>query len=243
MFDPWIVHMFESAIVRSSELTQDGAELLPVLPALAPLLPGGGLRRGSAVSVGGDTGLLLALAAGAVADGAWAAAVGLPELGLSAAAGYGIDLRRLLLADHPGGHWPEVVSALAGAVGLILLRPGGPVAPQLAARLTAVLRRGGCALLVAGPWPGAVLRVSVRTGRWFGLGEGHGQLLGRQVEVAAEGRGTATRTRTARLWLPDETGAARPIEAYEAVLPVEPGVPAAATGAASAVGAAGLAVV
>ncbi|GGQ59118.1 hypothetical protein [Kitasatospora griseola] len=190
-------------------------ELLPVLPALAPLLPGGGLRPGTAVSVTGDTGLLLALGAGAftekTGDAAWAAAVGLPELGLSAAAGYGYDLRRLLLADHPGPHWPDVVAALAGAVGLILLRPTGPVAPALAARLTAVLRRTRCALLVAGPWPGATQRLSIRTGRWFGLGDGHGQLAGRQVEAVAEGRGTATRPRTAHLWLPDATGTARPL--------------------------------
>lgn len=207
--------MFESVSVGPAAVAPAGGDLLPALPALAPLLPGGGLRRGAAMSVDGDTGLLLALAAGAVAGGAWAAAVGLPDLGLSAAAGYGLPLERLLLADDPGPHWPEVVSALAGAVGLILLRPTGPVPPQLAARLTAVLRRGGCALLVAGPWPGAGLRLSVRAGRWFGLGEGYGQLRGRQVEVAAEGRGTATRTRTARLWLPDEHGAARSISADE----------------------------
>ncbi|MCU7825566.1 hypothetical protein [Kitasatospora sp. DSM 101779] len=199
--------------VRSAAAPPTGEDaLLPVLPALAPLLPGGALRRGTAVSVAGDTALLLALAAGSVAAGDWAAAIGLPDLGLAAAAGYGLDLHRLLLADDPGPHWPEVVSALAGAVGVILLRPTGPVAPQLAARLTAVLRRGGCALLVAGPWPGAGLRLSVRSGRWFGLGHGYGQLRGRQVEIAAEGRGTATRLRTARLWLPDEHGTARPVE-------------------------------
>ncbi|OKJ08146.1 hypothetical protein AMK19_19040 [Kitasatospora sp. CB01950] len=197
-------------------------ELLPVLPALAPLLPGGGLRPGTAVSVTGDTGLLLALGAGTfteqTGDTAWAAAVGLPEIGLAAAAGYGYDLRRLLLADHPGPHWPDVVAALAGAVGLILLRPTGPVAPALAARLTAVLRRSRCALLVAGPWPGAVQRLSIRTGRWFGLGDGHGQLTGRQVEAVAEGRGTATRPRTAHLWLPDAKGTARPLTPTETPL-------------------------
>ncbi len=191
-----------------------GRDLLPVLPALAPLLPEGGLRRGAAVSVYGDTGLLLALAAGAAAvEGEWSAAVGLPDLGLAAAAGYGFDLRRLLLVDDPGQHWPEVVSALAGAVGLILLRPAGPVPPQLAARLGAVLRRGGSALLVAGPWPGAALRLRVSSAHWFGLGAGHGQLQGRQVEVAAEGRGAGARARTAKLWLPDEHGTAREVEA------------------------------
>src|SRR5262245_20127568 len=52
--------------------------LLPVLDPLAPLLPGGGLRRGSVVSVAsGSTSLALALLAGASAAGSWCAAVGL----------------------------------------------------------------------------------------------------------------------------------------------------------------------
>ncbi len=101
---------------------------------------------------------------------------------------------------------------------------------------------------MAGVWPGAGLRLSVRSGRWFGLGEGYGQLRGRQVEVAAEGRGAADRTRTARLWLPDEHGAARPVEAAElpttaparTPAPVVPLAPAAT--AAAAIAGAGTAV-
>ncbi|MGK4580046.1 hypothetical protein [Kitasatospora sp. HPMI-4] len=228
---------FDSTLIRPAALTPTGEDLLPVLPALAPLLPGGGLRRGAVVSVLGDTGLLLALAAGAAAvEGAWSAAVGLPDLGLAAAAGYGFDLRRLLLVDDPGQHWPEVVAALAGAVGLILLRPEGPVSAQLAARLTAVLRRGGCALLVAGPWPGAGLRLAVKSARWFGLGDGYGQLVGRQTEVTAEGRGAGARARTARLWLPDEHGAARVVEPAESA----DAVPARSPGAVGLPGVVGL---
>ncbi|MFJ2810570.1 hypothetical protein [Kitasatospora sp. NPDC087271] len=190
-----------------------GRGVVPVVPALREVLPDGGLRRGTAVSVaGGDTGLLLALAAGVKeTEGGWAAAVGLPDLGLAAAEGYGLDLRRLLVADDPGPHWAEVVSVLTGAVELVMLRPDGPVPPKLATRLAAVLRRSGCVLLVAGPWPGAALRLGVRSGRWFGLGDGYGQLARRQVEVVAEGRGSAVRGRTARLWLPDEHGAVRAV--------------------------------
>lgn len=236
MFDPGAVPVFESVFESTAEQPArpalrpvalpaavpgepgDGRTeargLLPVPPALREVLPDGGLRRGTAVSVaGGDTGLLLALAAGVRdTEGGWAAAVGLPDLGLAAAEGYGLDLRRLLVADDPGPHWAEVVSVLAGAVELVMLRPDGPVPPKLAARLAAVLRRSGCVLLVAGPWPGAALRLGVRSGRWFGLGDGYGQLAGRQVEVAAEGRGSAVRGRTARLWLPDEHGAVRPLQ-------------------------------
>lgn len=234
MFDPGAVPVFESVFESTverpplrpvaspaarppgerGEAGERARSLVPVPSALRELLPDGGLRRGTAVSVaGGDTGLLLALAAGVrETEGGWAAAIGLPDLGLAAAGGYGLDLSRLLLADEPGPHWPEVVSVLAGAVDLIMLRPQGPVPPKLAARLAAVLRRSGCVLLVAGPWPGAVLRLGVRSGRWFGLGDGHGQLVGRRVEVVAEGRGSAVRGRTARLWLPDEHGEARPYQ-------------------------------
>ncbi|MCX4745332.1 hypothetical protein OG455_07310 [Kitasatospora sp. NBC_01287] len=196
--------------------SQDGPVSVPA--ALAGVLPAGGLRRGSAVSVREDAGLLLALASGN-REG-WYAAVGLPELGLLAASGYGIDPGRLLLVDAPGRQWPEVVAALAGAVEVILLRPSGPVAPQLAARLGAVLRRSGCVLLVAGEWPGAELRLSVRESRWVGLGSGHGLLAGRQALVAVEGRGAAARGRTTRVWLPDEHGVVRSAE----------GAPGAATG-------------
>ncbi|MDH6133515.1 hypothetical protein P3T37_002911 [Kitasatospora sp. MAA4] len=183
--------------------------------ALVGVLPGGGVRRGTVVSVVGDVGLLLALAAGVGAAQGWCAAVGMPELGLLAATGYGIDPQRLLLVDAPGPHWPEVVSALAGAVEVVLLRPSGPVAARSAARLGAVLRRSGCVLLVAGDWPGAELRLGVRSSRWVGLGDGHGLLAGRQAEVVVEGRGAAARGRTARLWLPDGHGVVRALTEAE----------------------------
>ncbi len=210
--------MFDAGGVATPVLLQQAAPVpsgdgaVPVVGALVGVLPEGGLRRGAAVSVGEDAGLLLALAAQVGGAGGWCAAVGLPELGLLAAAGYGIAPERLLLADAPGPHWAEVVAALAGAVEVILLRPSGPVAPQLAARLGAVLRRSGCVLLVAGPWPGAGLRLDVRSSRWVGLGDGHGLLAGRQAEVVAEGCGAAARARTAWLWLPDEHGAVRAVE-------------------------------
>src|SRR5438045_6869665 len=106
---------------------------LPVLPALADLLPEGGLRRGSTVAVSGDahrasrseaearpgaTSLALALLAGPSQAGSWCAAVGLPSLGLVAAAEVGIVLERFPLVARPGGGWPAVVAALGEAVGV-----------------------------------------------------------------------------------------------------------------------------
>ncbi|MFZ0049237.1 MAG: hypothetical protein WAL16_25615, partial [Streptosporangiaceae bacterium] len=78
---------------RDDVLTGEG--LLPVLPALRGLLPGGGLQRGSVVT-SGDWGLLaLALAAEAVADGAWCAIAGVPAAGMRAAAEAGMDPDRV----------------------------------------------------------------------------------------------------------------------------------------------------
>src|SRR3984885_7433875 len=75
---------------------------LPVLPALRELLPRGGLARGSVVAVAEFGLLILALAAGASADGAWCGIAGVPEAGLLAAAGLGLDAERTLLVPHPG---------------------------------------------------------------------------------------------------------------------------------------------
>jgi hypothetical protein len=48
--------------------------------------------------------------------------------------------------------------------------------------------------------------LAVTASRWTGLGDGHGCLRGRQVEVVAEGRGAAARPVMARLWLPSSDG-------------------------------------
>ncbi|MFB8235577.1 hypothetical protein ACFC58_03405 [Kitasatospora purpeofusca] len=100
---------------------------------LASLLPYGGLAKGTITEVA-DQGLLLALAAGpATADRrAWTAAIGLPDLGLAAAAGYGLDLRRLVVADDPGEHAAEAVTALAAACPVILAAPhrSAPARPR-----------------------------------------------------------------------------------------------------------------
>ncbi len=74
----------------------------PVAAPLAPLLPGGGLRRGSVVAVHGSTALLLALLAAATAQGVWAAVVGVGDLGVLAAAEAGVAVQRLALVPAPG---------------------------------------------------------------------------------------------------------------------------------------------
>src|SRR4051812_28950180 len=116
---------------------QPGEDVVPVVPPLAGLFPDGGLRRGSVVSVPEAGSLPLALAAGASAAGGWCAAVGMPEVGVVAAAGMGVDLDRLLLVDEPGERWAEVAAALLDGVEMVLLRPPGRPSAGVVRRLTA----------------------------------------------------------------------------------------------------------
>jgi hypothetical protein len=175
-----------------------------VLAAPAPiaaLLPAGGVPRGSVVTVGsaapgrsGATSLLLALMA--APPGAWIAAVGLPDLGLLAAAEMGVDLSRLGLVPYPGADLLQVISVLADGVDVIATASplgaargravGLPPARQRV--LTGRLREGGAVLLVAGRWPGADLALTVRDVRWSGIGVGHGRLRDRELDVQIGGR-------------------------------------------------------
>jgi len=188
--------------------SRDGGmpSVLPVLSALRGLLPRSGLARGSVVAVAEFGLLCLALAAGASADGAWCAIAGIPEAGVLAAAGLGLDAGRTLLVPEPGPAWPQVVASLLDGCELVLLRPPARAPAQVRQRLEATLRRGRGVLLVAGEWPGAPVRLRVVTQRWTGLGHGHGRLRACCAEVAADGRGEAAMARSCWLWLPGEDG-------------------------------------
>jgi hypothetical protein len=187
--------------------------LLPVVPALRPLLPGRGLRRGTTVTVSRSAALALALVAGASAAGSWMAAVGLPDLGIVAAAETGIALERLALVPTPGARaWPAVVAALLDAVDVVLVRSPARLPPAQARRLAARARERGAVLVPLGPWPEpADLRLAVTTSTWTGLGQGHGSLQARKVEVLVAGRGAASRERRVHLWLPSPDGSIVPV--------------------------------
>jgi hypothetical protein len=187
---------------------------LPVLDPLAPLLPGGALRRGTTVAVtGGDgaTSLALALAAGPSAAGSWVAVVGLADLGLPAAAELGVALDRLAVVRRPPpASWGTVVAALVGAFDVVLLAPAHRVRAADARRLAARARERGSVLVVLAPvgerGGGSALEpdvaLTVTATRWEGLGQGHGHLRARRVEVVAGGRRDADRPTRLPLWLP-----------------------------------------
>ncbi len=182
---------------------------LPVLPELAGLLPHGVLRRGSVVAVAtgrpvsnGGTSLLLALLAQASRAGSWCAVVGLPELGMAAAADLGIALDRFALVPAPGPDWTAAVAALIDGLDVVVAAVPATVGAAVADRLAARARQRGCVLVSYGPWTGADVTLRVVRGAWEGLGHGRGRLRRREVVLSARGRGAAARPKEVKVWLP-----------------------------------------
>jgi hypothetical protein len=195
----------EELAQRIRPVTLAREQLLPVPRALEPLLPDGGLRRGGTVVVDGSLALALALVAGASAAGSWVVAVGMPDLGVVAAAEAGIVLARLALVPGVSAAvLGTVVAALLDAIDVVLVRPPTRLSAAVARRLAARAReRRSVLLAVGGSWPIAPdLRLTVTASQWEGLGQGSGRLEARKVEVAVAGRGAAVLGRRATLWLP-----------------------------------------
>lgn len=196
---------------------------LPVRPALADLVPGQGLQRGSAVAATGPaaTALSMALVAGPSAGGSWLAVVGVPSLGLLAAAELGVCLERMVLIASPEpARWGTVVAALLDAFEVVVVGPEHRVRPADQRRLLARCRERGAVLVQVGgrpdAWPEAPeLRLVVVAEAWRGLGPGHGHLQARRVTVEVTGRRQAARTRRVDLWLPGPDGRVTPAVAPE----------------------------
>ncbi|OLT47705.1 hypothetical protein BJF85_15040 [Saccharomonospora sp. CUA-673] len=195
-----------------------GDGVLPVARPLADLLPWGGLRRGSTVSVSGSTSVLLALLAEATAHGSWAAAVGMPRLGVVAAQEIGVEIRRLALVPRPGGDVAAVTAALFDGMDLVVLPAGtargsrGAPDPGLARRLSARARNRGAVLLTFGSWPGAEVELRGRPAQWSGVDDGYGLLTRREVVIEATGRRGAARPRRTTVALPGPSGRLEPID-------------------------------
>src|SRR3989442_631370 len=103
------------------------------------------------------------------------------------------------LAQGAGAGRGPAARGGAGAADLVLVRPAGRPSGEhvrrIGARVRRTARQRGAALVVAGEWPGADLRLRLTEAAWSGLGAGTGHLTGRRVTVAADGRGAAGRER------------------------------------------------
>jgi hypothetical protein len=211
------------ARIRGMQRTKLDTRVLPTHPALGELLPGGALEAGGTYAVENSTTLALGLLQGPSAAGAWCAVVGVPDLGVEAAAGLGIDLERLVLVPHPGEQWLSVVSALVDVVSVVLVRPPVGAAGRVrigaaaASKLASRLRQREAVLVSLGQdssaaWPGSDARLTVTESNWAGIGAGFGHLTARQVTVSSSSRSWAGRAKSRRLWLPG------PDERIEAVV-------------------------
>ena len=203
---------------RGGHMGLAGDRALPLVAGLADLFPEGGLRRGSTVSLstrpsvgvsapagtGGATSLALALLGGPSAAGAWCAVVGVADLGFVAVAQSGTDLARLAFVPAPGPRWAAVVATLLEGFEVVVLQPPAPPRQVEANNLEARSRERGTVLVVLGcpSWPGRPdLCLEVVGGGWRGLGDGFGYLAGRDLEVVATGRGSASKLRRGRVCL------------------------------------------
>jgi hypothetical protein len=223
------VSQLRQIVDRSRPTVLAREQVLPVLPALRELLPGGSLQRGTTVGVSGEasTSLALALLAGASAAGSWIAVVGLPSLGLAAAAEMGLALERLVVVRDPSpASWGSVVAALVGAFDIVLLAPTHRVRTADARRLAARARERGSVLVQLESGARSALETDLRltTGNveWHGLGQGHGRLHARRVQVEVSGRRRAARPRQVEFWLSDDEGrvaVAGPVAATVTPLP------------------------
>ena len=206
------IHALQERI-RGMQRTRLDTRTLPTSAALAELLPEGALAAGDSYVVEGSTALALELLREPSRAGSWCAVVGVPDLGIEAAAAAGLDLDRLVLVPHPAEQWFAVVSALVDAVSVVLVHPPARarVGEAAANRLAARLRQREAVLVSMTSWPRAQARLAVLESDWAGVGAGFGHLRARQVTVAASSPAWQGRTRSRRLWLPDATGAVSPV--------------------------------
>ncbi len=209
------------AVQLSRPVTLAGDHVLPTHPIFAPLFPWGGLQRGTVVAGSGlaARSLLLALAAGPVAAGAWVAVLGVPSLGLLTASELGLPLARLVSVDVDAAHGAAALGAAVDAFDAIILGPAFLRGSE-ARRIQARARERGTVLLAAGD-PGMLevdTSLTVTSVQWHGLHDGHGRLRARQVSISATGRRAAARVRRLALWLPDNDGRLSLVE--DAVVPL-----------------------
>lgn len=146
------------------------------------------LSPGSVVGVAGSTALLLALVGSAGAGERWTAIVGMPDLGVTAATEFGVDLSRLVLIPNPGVHSPRVLAALVDGFDVVVV--GEAVSLRPGQRRSLLGRaRGKRTTLFTPPWPEAPVRVVADTPSWEGIGQGRGYLRRQRLVVRRSGRG------------------------------------------------------
>lgn len=189
---------------------------LPLHEALAGLVPGGALQRGTTVGCSGwaATSLAMTVVAGPVGSGSWAGVAGLTSFGVRAAVELGLDAARIVhVTQQPGGdpeRWADAAAAMIDGFDIVVLGQAGRIRPQIARRLQTRAQSRGAVLVTVGQLDGFSCDVQLVGHRqsWEGLGAGHGVATARQLELEVCGR-RVPRAQRALLWLPDADGRVR----------------------------------
>jgi hypothetical protein len=153
------------------------------------------------VAVHGSVSLLFSLLAEATVRGSWAAVVGLPGLGVAAAAEAGIEVSRLALVPRPGGDPAKVIATLLDGVDVVVIGEPTRLRDSDAHRLAARARHRRSVLVPMGDWPGVEIQLQLVRARWHGVERGYGLLREREVIIRSSGRGGAARPRSCRMVL------------------------------------------
>lgn len=178
MTAPTATRMAQLHELLQRQETTPAASSVPVHPELAPLFPRG-LRAGAVYALHGSMSAALALLAGPSMAGSWCGVVGVPDLGVEAAADWGVWLDRLALIPRVAAEdWTSVVAALVEVSALVVATPPEHISPGEVSRLLARLRTSGSTLVVLGDWPRTAATLTGRIVRWDGLYDGHGHLSG-----------------------------------------------------------------
>jgi hypothetical protein len=180
---PASVRQALQARISSMQSTRLDDDAFPLLPLMRGLLPRG-LRRGTVYSVTGSTSIALALVAAASQQGEWCGVLAVPD--------------RLVWVSDPGDRWMSTVGSMADVLGLVIVTTPRRVSDTEASRLTARLRQTRSTVIVLGDWPQPESRISVAASSWTGLGDGHGILIDRHIEVEVrqgQGAGVPRRSR------------------------------------------------
>ncbi|GAB0107577.1 hypothetical protein JMUB6875_65710 [Nocardia sp. JMUB6875] len=195
-------------------------EALPVPKALENLLPDGGLAKGSVVVYNGAGSLIAGLLAAVTSAGGHAAVVGMPRLGLLAAAEMGARLDRLAVVSDPGPDPLEVASVLLDGLDLVVLGLNGLAVPMSRTRVLAARARGKNSTLMVtnGSWSGSALHIDTRVAGYGGLGRGCGRLRTVRLDVSVRGR--AAQPRSGHLALSPANGRVEWVSTTEAAQPI-----------------------
>lgn len=183
------------------------------------------LVRGHTVACTGTAAMscALALVGSVTRSGSWVAVVGLPAVGVVAAAELGVALDRTVFVADPrrvvvDGEAVDaatVVATLVDGFEMVVMAPDVVTTVGAAGmrRLQSRAHTKGALLVVVGEQRSTSVDLcfSADIAHWEGLGQGHGHLQRRRVRLTLDGR-RRPRPVQRDMWLPDATGGVSVVE-------------------------------